>query len=255
MFINKVCSKNPSRIISVNSHLKVRVLSNKSILYSKEKVENEEEPVSAPSFMEVEEDKPQVNLNKSRLLPQHLNILNNQRPYDEPHSWIHLTEKYQRKLYGRYGNASRVNPRICFPTKEDEQMEKDYERIAYPFSLEEMIEKNKKEKADRVAKILQREEDIEKKLKKLGQWTADLNAKIAKKEADALAAKERKERLVEEVRRHFGFKIDPRDDRFKEMLEQKEKEDKKKQKEAKRKAKEDKMMTKLISMTEKKESS
>jgi hypothetical protein len=38
--------------------------------------------------------------------------------------------------------------------------------------------------------------------------------------------------MVEEVRRHFGFKLDTRDERFKEMLEQKEKEYKKKQKKA-----------------------
>lgn len=42
--------------------------------------------------------------------------------------------------------------------------------------------------------------------------------------------------MVEEVRRHFGFKIDPRDDQFKEMLEQKEKEERKLAKEAKKKA-------------------
>lgn len=40
---------------------------------------------------------------------------------------------------------------------------------------------------------------------------------------------------MEEVRRHFGFKIDSRDERFKELLEQKEKEERKKAKEAKKK--------------------
>lgn len=56
---------------------------------------------------------------------------------------------------------------------------------------------------------------------------------------------ERKDRLVEEVRRHFGFKIDPKDERFKQMLEQKEKADKKVQKEERRKLKEQKLMAKL----------
>lgn len=70
-----------------------------------------------------------------------------------------------------------------------------------------------------------------------------MNARIAKKEAVLLAAKERKERLVEEVRQHFGFKISPQDERFKTMLQQKEREEKKKKKEAKKKIKLEKFTT------------
>lgn len=56
----------------------------------------------------------------------------------------------------------------------------------------------------------------------------------------------RKERLIEEVRRHFGYKVDPKDDRFKEMLEKKEKEEKKAMKEARKKAREEKVVKKLL---------
>ena len=105
-----------------------------------------------------------------------------------------------------------------------------------------MDQANKKEAAE---KIKLREKEIEKKLLKLDQWTKDLESKIAKREAEAQAAKERKERLVEEVRREFGFTLDTRDDRFKELLAQKEKEDKKKQKEAKKKIRDAKMVEKL----------
>lgn len=60
----------------------------------------------------------------------------------------------------------------------------------------------------------------------------------------------RKERLIEEVRRHFGYKVDPKDDRFKEMLEKKEKEEKKAMKEARKKAREEKVVKKLLSKGE-----
>lgn len=73
------------------------------------------------------------------------------------------------------------------------------------------------------------------------QWTAELQAKLAKKEAALEAARVRKERLVEEIRRHFGFTISPRDEKFKELLAQKEKEEKKKKKEAKKQAKLEKL--------------
>jgi len=88
-----------------------------------------------------------------------------------------------------------------------------------------------------------REAEVQEKVGKLKQWTAELEAKIAKKEAALEAARLRKERLVEEVRSHFGFKISPNDERFKEMLVQKEKEEKKKKKEAKKQARMEKLKT------------
>lgn len=55
----------------------------------------------------------------------------------------------------------------------------------------------------------------------------------------------KKERLVEEVRRHFGFKLDPRDERFKEMLAKREKEQKKQEKLARKEAKEKMIIAKI----------
>lgn len=193
-----------------------------------------------------EEERKIVNQDKSGLLPQHRNMLHGKVPYSEPHSWIHLSQKYQRKLYGKYGAESGIDPRICFDTQADLQKKQEYMKVAYPKTLQEMMSDVQAEKAAKLEAIKKREDDIAKKLAKLEDWKKELNAKKAKSEADALAAKARKERLIEEVRRHFGFKVDPRDERFKEMLEQKEKEDKRKQKEAKKKVKEQKMMEKLV---------
>lgn len=138
---------------------------------------------------------------------------------------------------------------MCFPTKKEAYEKAEYERVAFPFSLKQMMDANESERKARKAQIEAREAEVARKLEKLDQWTADLNARIVKKEAEARAAKERKDRLVEEVRRHFGFKVDPRDERFQEMLALKEREDRKKVKEAKRKEKEEKMMEKLQKKT------
>lgn len=189
------------------------------------------------------------NRNKSRLLPQHQKMLKNTIPYDESQSWIHNTVKYKRMMFGRYGLASGVDPRLCFYSNNELEAQKEYERVAFPFTLQQMMKENMKNKKEKEEKIRKREDDIEKKMVKLDTWTKELNAKIAKKEADAKAAKDRKERLVEEVRRQFGFKLDVRDDRFKELVAQKEKEDKKKQKEERRKVKEEKMLAKLQQKT------
>nr|XP_040236785.2 growth arrest and DNA damage-inducible proteins-interacting protein 1 [Anopheles coluzzii] len=188
--------------------------------------------------------------NKSRLLPQHRNMLHGVLPYEQSQSWIHDTVKYKRMMLGRYGiDGSKVDPRVCFPTKKEAYERAEYERVAFPFSLKQMMDANESERKARKAQIEAREAEVARKLEKLDQWTADLNARIAKKEAEARAAKERKDRLVEEVRRHFGFKVDPRDERFQEMLALKEREDRKKVKEAKRKEKEEKMMEKLQKKT------
>lgn len=50
---------------------------------------------------------------------------------------------------------------------------------------------------------------------------------------------------MEEVRRHFGFTLDPRDERFQEMLVKREKEQKKREKQAKVEAREKLMIAKL----------
>lgn len=194
---------------------------------------------------EQREQEVQLSRNKSRLLPQHRKMLKETKPYDESQSWIHNTLKYNRMMFGRYGLASGIDPRICFETPKEKLTRIEYEKVAYPHTLPDMIEINTKQQNEKKQKIHAREENIRKKLDKLEQWTAEVNDKIAKKEADAKAAKERKDRLVEEVRRQFGFKVDSRDERFKELLAQKEKEDKKKQKEAKRKEKDEKMLAKL----------
>ncbi|KOB65236.1 Growth arrest and DNA damage-inducible proteins-interacting protein 1 [Operophtera brumata] len=134
--------------------------------------------------------------NVSRLAEAHYNLVNGQRPYEVPKALAHLTVKYNRKMYGKYGSASGVNP------------------------IQEMMDTAAKNRREQKLKILERDRDIADKF-------------------------EKKERLVEEVRRHFGFKLDPRDERFQEMLVKREKEQKKKERLAKKEAKENMMIAKL----------
>lgn len=113
-----------------------------------------------------------------------------------------------------------------------------------------MMKTNEMTKKAKEDAVQLREDTIAKKLEKLEMWKNELNSKIAKKESTAKEAKDRKDRLVEEVRRHFGYKVDPRDEKFKELLDQKEREDRKRLKEEKRKVKETKMISKLAGKNE-----
>ncbi|XP_032673426.1 growth arrest and DNA damage-inducible proteins-interacting protein 1 [Odontomachus brunneus] len=180
--------------------------------------------------------------NKSRLNQSHRNILMDLRPYDTAHDWYHNTVKYKKRILGRYGLKAIDEPAgFVWPTMEEVEDAQEYERVMFPLSLQERWKEIEEARKQKAVQMMKRENEILAKLAKMDQWTAELNAKIEKKKTDMQNARIRKERLVEEVRRHFGFNISPYDNRFKEMLEQKEKEEKKKKKEAKKKARSDRL--------------
>ena len=95
-----------------------------------------------------------------------------------------------------------------------------------------------------------REEEVDKAAAKMDEWRSKLLAKIQAKETAVIAAKVKKERALEQIREQFGFKIDPRDERFQEIMAQKAKEDKKKKKEEIKKLKHERMMASLLKKEE-----
>lgn len=101
--------------------------------------------------MAKKEEEIQRKRNKSRLNPQHRNLLHGEMPYSEPMEWFHETVKYKRKMYGRSGQSSGVLPGIMWPTREEIEETKEYESVAYPYTIQELMtkveEKNKEEQA------------------------------------------------------------------------------------------------------------
>ncbi|XP_046408560.1 growth arrest and DNA damage-inducible proteins-interacting protein 1 [Ischnura elegans] len=192
-----------------------------------------------------ESDNIMVKRNKSGLAPQHRNIVHGKPPYEEPITSFHESISYRRRIFGRYGISSGIDPGILWPTREELQDKIDYEKVAYPDTLHEMIARAKLKKSKEIEAIKRREEEINAKAEKLEQWKRDLKQKIQKNLSEAQAAKAKKERLLEEVRQHFGFKVDHRDQRFKDLLEQKEKEEAKRAKAEKKKLKEARMLARL----------
>lgn len=183
--------------------------------------------------------------NKSRLNSQHRNRVLGKQPYEEPQSWVHLTLSYQRKLYGRFGEASGVDPRLLFETPDEKFNRNEYERVAYPYTVPEMIAMHKKQEAEKEMKIRLRDEQIAKNLTKLDKWKEDLENRLAKKEADARAAKDKRERMIEDIRRQFGIRLDPRGEKFKELLEQKELEEAKARKKLKKQRRQELLLEQL----------
>lgn len=59
----------------------------------------------------------------SGLQKAHKRLLNGEIPYPNSESWVHETLKYKRKLYGKMGSASNIDPsKNCFFTWERESI-------------------------------------------------------------------------------------------------------------------------------------
>lgn len=91
--------------------------------------------------------------NKSRLNSAHRNILMDVRPYDESIEWFHNTVRYKRRMLGRYGLQGNEPAGYVWPTPEEVKDAQEYERVAFPLSLQERwkkLEETKRIKAEQV---------------------------------------------------------------------------------------------------------
>lgn len=157
-----------------------------------EDVQNEQVLIDDADDVQAREAEIEKKRNISRLSPAHFNLMNGRRPYETAMCLAHRTVKYNRKLYGKYGSASGVNPNLCWPTQNDIEDRKEYESVAFPYTIKEMMESAAQKRKEERLKIEVREKEVAIKFAKLEQWKKELNDKVAKKIADAQVAKEKK---------------------------------------------------------------
>ncbi|XP_051166581.1 growth arrest and DNA damage-inducible proteins-interacting protein 1 isoform X2 [Leptopilina boulardi] len=194
------------------------------------------------------EERIQKLRNKSRLNPSDHNRLYGKKPYSESMEWYHDTLMYKRKTFGRYGlKALDATPGIAWPTEDEVEDLKEYEKIYNPLTLQEnwKLFEERKQAAEEAIRL--REQEIDEKLKNMNQWKQDLQKKIDQKQATETAARLKKEKMMEEIRQHFGVNVDPRSDKFKELMAKKMEEDTKRKKALK---KEEKAARQLKILTE-----
>ncbi|CAL4125430.1 unnamed protein product [Meganyctiphanes norvegica] len=190
-----------------------------------------------------DEDIIEQKRNKSRLRPWHYKQYHKQAyPIDEG---LVRSLKFERRLYGRHGSSSGIDISKLWPTVEELALKKEWENVAYPLTVQEMISNAKLEKIAKQEAIDKRQAGILAKVGKLEMWKKEVRNRFAAKEKAALESKEKKERLIEEVRQIFGFRIDPKDERFKQALEKKELEERKALKAAKKLEKQKRMISKM----------
>lgn len=156
-----------------------------------------------------------------------------------------------RANYARFGRESKLNPGICWPTREEVLETIEYDKIFEP-PLEVRLKKVEEVRLAEEKRKQEVEEEVDKNMANLDKWIADYEGKIEKKKAEQLALKQKKEKLIDEISEYLGYEIDPRDPRFQEAVEQREKEQKKSRKAKKQQESYEKMITKLKQIAESK---
>ena len=94
-------------------------------------------------------------------------------------------------MFGTYGDQSKLNAAICWPTENELKEKMEYEAVAYPYTVSQIVEQHNRKVEIEAQNRLAHQMEVVKKFAKLEQWKEDLRLKIAKKETEALAAKVR----------------------------------------------------------------
>ncbi|XP_012681173.1 growth arrest and DNA damage-inducible proteins-interacting protein 1 [Clupea harengus] len=148
------------------------------------------------------------------------------------------TAKYDRKLFGRYGAASGIDPAKLWPSHSqlDEIITEEKE---WQPSLEQMVQNitiKDKELAD---KRRAREKLIAANMAKMPQMVATWRREKREARVKQKDEKAKRDRLLAEARERFGYAMDPRSPKFQDMIKEIEKEEKKKKKLLKRRKREE----------------
>jgi hypothetical protein len=131
-----------------------------------------------------------------------------------------------RKRYALYGRASGLKPGVMWPSRDELQDLKSYERV-FCKPLQEMTDEVRAQREREAEKRRLREKEVTENLKKLPKIKAEFWAKHKQMYKERDEEKAKKERLVQEVREFVGYELDPSDPRFEEALVKRDEELKK----------------------------
>ncbi|KAL8600715.1 hypothetical protein ACOMHN_057304 [Nucella lapillus] len=144
--------------------------------------------------------------------------------------------RYHRRLYAKLGSQSGVDPRLSWTGRKKALELADMLREWEP-PLQDRLDRMEAQRKETAEQQLMRKQKVAGNMAKMDQWIREYRQRQTAKESEAMKKEEKKRRILEEAREYFGYYIDPRDAKFKEMLEEKQQQEKalaKKQKKEKR---------------------
>lgn len=230
------------QLTSYSGHSSLLTLHNSRKLNTevKEAVNSLDTPKISNDLEEVEAREAYIekSRNKSKLNVRHFKKQNNLVPDISADNAWQQSLRFKRRLYGKFGKASNVNPSILWPSNVELDAIKEYEAVLQPMPFREVVarvQENKKLEEIKVQKI---EDEIFAKVANIKKELYEFHKKVALNKEKALALSQKKNKIVEEIRRQFGYKIHVKDEKFKEVYKQRQEEEKKKMKLAKKAEKE-----------------
>lgn len=155
MNLRRICDVITRRNVRLQNTVLGRFLASESMEPKNEVVDitvADEKPVylDDPQFQEELAKK----RNKSRLSTEHRNILMGERPYAQPMAHYHNKVRYKKRMLGRYGFKGNDEPvGFAWPTLKEVRDAQEYERVAFPLSIQERwkkLEEAKRIKAEQV---------------------------------------------------------------------------------------------------------
>ena len=182
--------------------------------------------------------------NKSRLSASHRQIVKGEMPYVGTmfnYTSEHQSKEHKRGLMSKYGRKQAgVDPGQCWPTKEEIQLAREWEDLYQEKPLKEMIQEARQAVEDAHQAKLEREKEVVKNLEQMDrqvkQWKDRMGAKTRMLDAE----RERREKVLEELRLEFGYVINPEDNYMKGRIAEREKVLIKEEKEKKKQEKKEK---------------
>ncbi|XP_060921867.1 large ribosomal subunit protein mL64 [Labrus mixtus] len=148
------------------------------------------------------------------------------------------TTRFDKKLFGRYGSASGIDPASLWPSGEQLDKMIEEEKQWHP-TLEVMLENVAAKEKQETEKRLAKEKLIAANMAKMPKLVADWRREKRETKQKLKDEKAQRAKLLAEARERFGYAVDPRSPKFLEMVAEIEKENKKKQKLMKRRLKEE----------------
>ncbi|KAF3699660.1 Growth arrest and DNA damage-inducible proteins-interacting protein 1 [Channa argus] len=148
------------------------------------------------------------------------------------------TAHYDRKLFGRYGSASGIDPTSLWPSQEQLDKIIAEEREWHP-PLEVLLKNIEAKEKEETEKRLAKEKVIAANMAKMPKMIADWRREKRESKQKLKEEKARRAKLLAEARERFGYAVDPRSPKFLEMVAEIEKEEKKKKKLMKRRLREE----------------
>lgn len=175
--------------------------------------------------------------NRSNLTKYHRDIQNDIVPDDDEDKEWQKALVNRRKKFGMFGKASGVDPSILWPSTVELSDMKEYEQVAHPYTVQELISREKERQQKEQEEIEQEKQQILENVAKLDSAIFEFRKKISTQLDKEIEAKAKHDKTLKELRKYFGYNISRNDPRVAVYMEKKQLEEKKAKKEAKRKQK------------------